>query len=62
MRGSLAGGQCRVGSAEFLYYNNFAPAMPAAFPNYWFFFETRAISSSNRESKSFRIADLFDFL
>jgi hypothetical protein len=26
------------------------------------FFETRAISSSNRESKSFRIADLFDFL
>ena len=49
-------------SPNFLYYNNFAPAMPAAFPNYWVFFETRAISSSNRESKSFRIADLFDFL
>jgi hypothetical protein len=29
---------------------------------YWIFFETRATNSSNLESKSFRMGDLFDFL
>ena len=29
---------------------------------YWIFFETRAINSSNLESRSFRMGDSFDFL
>src|SRR4029077_3603443 len=30
--------------------------------SYWIFFETRAINSSNLDSKSFRTGDSFDFL
>ena len=41
---------------------NKALVIDAAFPNYWVFFETRAISSSNLESNNFKIGDLFDFL
>jgi len=29
---------------------------------YWVFFETRVTNSSNLESNSFRMGDLFDFL
>jgi hypothetical protein len=29
---------------------------------YWIFFETRATNSSNLESNSFKMGDLFDFL
>jgi len=42
-----------------------ARAMPTgggASEFYWVFFETRATNSSNLESKSLRMGDLFDFL
>jgi hypothetical protein len=52
----------RVGCETFFVLQQITSVTPAAFPNYWVFFETRAISSFNLESNSFSMGDRFDFL